>query len=211
MPPIKKTAILYPAILISILGALILSIILTFVIQECYKEKVYTYDQLKDGLDSALHYKTKSHRIVAENIYEYKIAKELHNVDDTFVTIFLMNRNTDLQTLRVSTLTDVCLHKLVTSTPKDFPRLLYYVPIFNHELYAQCMVNYDHRSKKFNNFDKSTPTRSIIINNILQINNHTTSGVLQDVVNRILYQLNDAEDDEFLYTILNGGYSAFAN
>lgn len=198
---------LHVAVLVVILIGLIVAFVMSFVIQECYKSKLYTYDNLKDGLGPGLTYKNKSLRLMAERILEYKLTHEQGTTDDAFVNIFLVGKSPTPYKLTVENLSDLCVHKLITTRSEEFPKLIYYVPIFNHELYNRCIGSYDLTTKKFSNFDNSKSTKDIIIEDILKIgkDSTTTQARWQTVLNSVREQL---QTDEFLYKVLNTGYSS---
>lgn len=196
--PLTARAV-HAGILVVILVSLVIAYVVLLSVHSCHRTKTHTYGELKDALGPDLRYKDNSLRMMAERIYDYKIAHEKKTTQDAFVNIFLFSRSPDPYSKSASSLSDVCLHKLATSTAADFPKLVYYIPMFNHPKYVECIINYNRDAKKF-----SDTTKATIINDILQFDAVTSTeakwqGVLENVKTRL-------QDDEFLYTILSAGY-----
>lgn len=130
-----------------------------------------TIDQLKDGLNADLHFKSPSLRKLAKAIYLHRARYE-HNdpaASDQFVGIF-PRLNTDKTPPPINNDTpDIVLYKLATAPRGRFSVMLAYIPIFAHEWYPKCINAYDPATKTFRKIDDTMSTREVIIKNVLGI------------------------------------------
>lgn len=142
----------------------------------CSTTKPPRYCQLCCGLDKHCNFKTRTLRVMAEHVYQYRLATEYKEVpQDKFISFFMMGNYPDISNLpKVEDMKDIALHQLATADGADFNRLLAYTPIFNHPKYVQCLKAYDLKHKTF----KDVSTRSIIIDEVLGLSGDNLAKVI---------------------------------
>lgn len=210
-------SLLHPLALIIFLTGLIVAFVLIYVVEDCYKIKSSSFEQLKAGLDRRLNFRSNTLRLMAQKIYQYKATNEFNPTEDTYVSVFMAGNKLNMLP-PASDLNDVCLHKLATSTKDSFNKLIYYIPVFNHPMYAKCVLSYNHKLQKFKNFDRSRSTRDIIIRDVLNIDDPSNPDLESSIVAlpnvqlsesiylKIIDELKNPGNDQLLYVLLNSGY-----
>lgn len=135
-----------------------------------------TIAKLKNkGLDGRYRFKSKLYRLLAENIYQYRRKTFVSDAVAGVVSIIIANSlttNAIVTPPEPSALSDVALHKLATEPLDRFSKLIYYIPMFNHSRYAECMQAYDSKTNTFKD-DK----RSVVLNDIFNL------AVLKELTN----------------------------
>ncbi len=189
------------------IGFLLLAIFLfnSEVMAKCSTFIVPRISELKDALNDKYKFKSKNLRIMAERIYDYRVAKEYipQGQQDEYISIFLPS-TTQEPLPSSSSLQDVALYKLATCDTKEkFNVLVSYIPIFNHPRYSECLKDYNKDNKKFNHSD----TRDIIFNEVLNIENYLETANLS---NYAAFIKNNATD-QWLFELLDQGFKGFMN
>lgn len=171
------------------------------------KEHSPTWEELHNSLNSDYEFKPDNYyKIMATQIYNYRLLNEYKKEDPGFVIIFKpINKNMTIPA--ADQLNDFTLHKLATCGVNDFSRLINFIPIFNHPRYVECIKSYNIETKTFTN-----NLREFILHQVLQINTapitENQSIGLDDHVMTVIPILQTQipkYSDEDLYKVLTKG------
>lgn len=171
--------------------------------QQCIIKHSPSMDILVNGLNKDYKFKNLRLRAMAESIFNYRLKYEYTKPEDEFVSIF-SKLNASAEIAKPSNLSDVALYKLATASDSThFNNLIFYIPIFNHERYVECIKAFDNESKTFRKIDEAKSTSDIIITEIFGIDmtSSTTDEELIHVRNEI-----QNNGDEVLFLILENGF-----